>query len=151
MVFLIIGVFVIIFSLSDISKYNQVKKVSFCILGVFLCLVGIFCPVSGYEKTVVLEEHVLEKILPSENKYIIQTKDDIVKYVIKEKNNGQEEKKLMHTNSNVEVLVVDKGIIPIIRKYSVKPRKSVFTFAMLPEKIEYKIFLNENDIKYEKN
>ena len=149
MVFLFIGTCVIIKSLFYFSKDNQSKKMVFCLLGVFLCLVGVFCPVSGYQNTGVLEERMLEKILPQENKYVIQTKDNAVKYVIKEKMDDQKEKKVTYSNANVEVVVIEKAIRPVIKKYSLKPRRTAFTFALLPEKIEYKIFLNENDIKRE--
>lgn len=144
-----IGIFCIIVSVVSASKNKYVVMILSFLLGIVLCYSGLFLPVSGYVEDIIQEEQYLEKIIPEENIYVIQAKGNIAKYVVKRKDNHEEEKLVMYTNPKAEIFVVKNPIRPFVRKCLVKARRTIYTFALKPEEEQYKIYVNEHDIKME--
>ena len=142
MILVILGILALIISIIFGCKNNNFMTVICILIGVFLCFAGIFFPVSGYEEMVILEEHKLEKITSEGNIYVVQIDDNTAKYMIKDQNGNE----ILCTNPNVSVVILKNPKVPVVRKYLIKAKKSKYTFAMIPERIEYKIFVNEYNV-----
>lgn len=148
MLFIIIGIVCFIVGLILIFGFKNPLGVLLFFLGFFVGFLG-GTNISGYEEPVLNQEYKLGVIYEPDT-YIIQDSSGAVtcKHVI-ESNHPEAIKSYgKYTyNEDVEIVVTKKGSKPVMKKYLVKARKTIWTFAVKCDKTKYVFYVPENNIE----
>jgi len=156
MLLVIIGVIIVIIGMVFWVKDN-IYYFSFNTgMGMVLSTVGVVCiclgalfPIHGYYEPEFQEEYELAEILSDSNIYVIesQTGEKTFKYISKGEYEEQKNIENIYTVDKAEVVISKDGTKPVIRKYLIKAKKSIFALALGSNKEEYKIFVTEDNIE----
>ena len=149
MLFTIIGI--VIFVVGSIILAKKDNPILFVIGIIALILLGMLgmSNISGFEEPVVQEEYEL-KIIYEPSTYIIEDSDGTVtcKHIIKSEHPEAIESYGKYTyNENIEIVVTKKGSKPVMKKYLVKARKTIWTFAVGQDKEKYVFYVPEENIE----
>lgn len=110
--------------------------------------VGGFSPILGYEEPVFQKEYELQ-VMYEPDVYIVQDSDGSV--TCRHNMISFDEDNEYYSNytyyENVEIVPVEDGSKPILRKYFVKAKKSILTFALSNDKMKYVFYVPEKNIE----
>ena len=132
MVLMIIGVLIVVFSVNKYT-WNEFVYLSCLLLGTALFAVGLILPIHGYEETIFEKKYELscmyKKIYSNEPIYVVEDSDGTI--TCKHSGGADGYKAEVYTyENNVEFKYVDEGSKPVITKYVLKPKRTLFTFAL---------------------
>jgi len=123
MLLLILGI--IFFAIGAVSERIDFL-VFFACLAFTLLYLGLACPMHGYKEPVLQSEHELVAVVPNSNKCII--KDNNGSVICKYENDGKEQ--LFTYVDNTKIVITEEGNVPLLKKYLIKPKTSVFAMAI---------------------
>lgn len=150
---IIIGIVIIISGIVVLIKFSNP----------FLFIIGLICfgisfglgtsPISGYEEFVQQESYELKPIYEP-NIYVMEDSSGLVtcKHVIEKQHPEAEEAYGKYTYSpvnynSIEIVIIEEGTKPIMKKYHSKARKTIWTFAMQCDKTKYVFYVPEENIE----
>lgn len=147
MIWLIItGVLVILFILT-IVLFDSNFSVTCIVLAVGCFCMGMWAPVKGYDNPIVIEEHKLMPIIEESNIYIIETEKGRKIYRCKETNKHDstlEQNVIKEKGAEVKIEYAKEYSQPVLRKYLVKAKNSMWN-GLFCEKEEYYILFASED------
>lgn len=146
MILIAIAVLIVIVSSMFISKLSNDGYGAFVVLAILLVVVGIAFPLSGYSESVLQSECELMPIIDGTDTYILKTNEGslICRYneiVVK-----NEYPTIVEYDSNLKIEVDNNISKPILKTYSKKPKRSLWTFALVGNKTEMVIYVPQAKI-----
>ena len=154
MLLIIIGIVIFVAGVVALSKFDN--PILFIIGIIAVLLLGALgrSSISGYEEPVLKEEYELKPIYET-GTYIIEDSNGAItcKHIIENEHPEAVESYGKYTyspidfESMVEVVVTEKGSKPIMNKYFVKARKTIWTFAVNCDKTKYVFYVPEENIE----
>lgn len=105
--------------------------------------------ISGYEEPIIQAEYELVPVYEPDT-YIIEDSKGAVtcKHIIENEHpEAVKTEGLFTYKENAEIVVTEKGSKPIMKKYFTKAKKTIWTFALDCDKVEYVFYVPKENIE----
>lgn len=148
MIVVALGIAVLIAGIVGIFCFNNPLGVLFILISGVIVVAGL-SPISGYEEPVLEEQYEL-KVMVEPNIYVVQDSNGTVtcKHRVKSEHPEAVESYGKYTyHTNIEIVHTEKGTKPIMKKYLIKAKKTIWTFAMESDEYKYVFYVPEENIE----
>ena len=146
-----IGIAVVLF-IAGLVIFCNFDNVILFVVGVIAVLILPFvgtAAISGYEEPVIEAEYELVPVYEP-NMYVIEDSKGAVtcKHIIESEHPEAVKTYGMYTyKENAEIVVTEDASKPIMKKYVTKAKKTIWTFALDCDKVEYVFYVPKENIE----
>lgn len=148
MIMVLIGTAVFVAGMVIICKFHNPFGVFVALFSIFIYMSG-FGNISGYEEPVLQEQYELGVVIEPDI-YVVQDSYGAVTCEHEIKSEYPEAVKSYGKytyGTNVEIVFTKKGTRPIMKKYISKAKKTIWTFAIESDEIEYVFYVPEENVE----
>lgn len=155
MILTIIGILLIVLDIKIVEKKGRPSGIIF--LGMIVTFIGLTVPIKYSEETLVYEVELKNMKDTNQPCYVVYSEEnEKYKMICRNYNLVDIQKKPFLTNDkevelslrNVEVNY-GEDILPILKKYEMKGKETIWTFGISGKKVSYVIYLPKDTIMYE--
>ena len=156
MVLVIVGAIIALGSVVLMIK-DEGQSVLFYItmfVGAIIILFGLFCPFEGFEEPVLVETKTLYPLISvseseafeQEEYLLVEIDNNYNQYTYCVEKNGF---RSVEERNDIKVVVKNDIEKPILEKYEIRPKKTIFSFTIKCTNYMYVIQIPENLIRFE--